>query len=89
MPEKRNLRRIHLQSGATDHMGRPLDGIFEVLIDEDDIVSQMERAYKNKSRMACNGPLVVTYQKASKAEAEFLIKGLAFGKPVAGAGVVE
>ncbi len=89
MANKRNLRRVHLQSGATDRMGRPLEGIFEVLIDEDDIVNQMERAFKNKSKMATDGPIVVTYLRASKAEADFLINGLAFGKPVKGAGVAK
>lgn len=81
---KRNLRRIHIQSGAQDRMNRPLDGIFEVLVDEDGIVSQMERAYNNKSGESRWGNLIVRYQKASKAEADFLVKGEAFGKPVKG-----
>lgn len=68
-------------------MSRPIDGVFEVLVDEDGIADQMERAYNNKSRVCCQGNLIVRYQPASKAEADFLVKGTAFGKQVEGAGV--
>jgi hypothetical protein len=78
--QKRNLRRVHLQSGASDRMGRPIDGMFSVFIDEDDLVEMMARASTNKTRRATSGPLVVEYQKATSAEADFLIKGEAFGK---------
>lgn len=80
----KNLRRIHIQSGASDRMGRPLDGVFEILLDEDEIVEQMERAYNNRSRQSKYGSAVVRYQPATKAEADFLVKGEAFGKKVPG-----
>lgn len=82
--EKRKLRRLSIQSGTTDKMGRPIEGLFEVLIDEDGLVDQMERAYKNRSHLCTVGNLLVRYKKATKAEADFLIKGEAFGKPVGG-----
>lgn len=69
---KRNLRRIHLQSGCTDRMRRPIDGLFEVLIDEDQIVEQMERATNNKSRQAWHGPLGIVYHPCTKAQADFI-----------------
>lgn len=79
---KRNLRRIHVQSGATDRMMRPIDGVFEVFLDDDDIVDQMSRASQNRSRMSSCGPVVIVYRPANKAQSDFIVKGEAFGKVV-------
>jgi len=74
MPEKRNLRRIHLQFGCTDRMNRRIEGLFEVLLDDDDIVRQMERAYNNKSHVCTDGPVVVVYHPCTKAQAEYVVE---------------
>lgn len=84
MSSKRNLRRVHVQSGATDRMTRPIDGIFTVFIDEDDLVDMMARAAENKSKRCCQGALIVEYQPANKATADFMINGEAFGKLMPG-----
>ena len=62
MNTKRNLRRIHVQSGCTDRMNRRIEGVFVVYIDVDDLVDQMERASNNVGRRSCEGALIVDYQ---------------------------
>jgi hypothetical protein len=73
MSEKRNLRRIHLQSGCTDRMNRRINGLFEVLLDDDGIVEQMTRAHNNKSRMCTDGPVIVVYHPCTQAQADYVV----------------
>jgi len=73
MANKRNLRRIHLQSGCTDRMRRSIDGLFEVLLDDDGIVELMEQASINKGRQSTCGPTVVIYHPCTKAQAEYIV----------------
>lgn len=61
-------------------MGRPIEGIFEVFVDEDILVQMMARASETKGRKSTWGAVTVQYRSASKAEAEFIINGQAFGK---------
>lgn len=70
----KNLKRITIQSGCTDRMMRPVEGIFEVLIDEDRINDQMMRAYEAGGHKSTWGAVTVRYQKATKGQADFLLK---------------
>lgn len=73
MPTKRNLKRITLQSGCKDRLMRNIEGIFEVLVDLDDVNDLMIGAAVNKSHVSSRGPVIVRYQKATKAQADELI----------------
>jgi len=68
----KGLRRIHLQAGCTDRMNRAIDGLIEVLIDEQKLVDQMEQATKNRGRTSRDGALVVVFHPCSKAEADYV-----------------
>lgn len=67
------LRRIHVQSGTGDKMGRPLNGVFEVFLDDQLIADMMARASVLKGRKTHWGPVTVKYTKARQAQAEFLV----------------
>lgn len=69
-----DLRSIHIQSGCTDGMNRPLDGLFQILLDEDVVARIMERAYGNKTKQARMGGVVVRYKAMTKAQAEYIVK---------------
>jgi len=68
------LRRVQLLTGCEDDMHRPLYGLFEVLINDEQLRRQMLRAYKNSGRKSTNGALVVRYQPATQAQAENMVK---------------
>lgn len=68
------LRAVRIQSGCTDGMNRPLDGLFEILLDEDVVARIMERAYGNKTKQARLGGVVVRYKSMTKAQAEYIVK---------------
>lgn len=74
MTEKKRLRRIHVQCGADDWMGRPTPGIFEIFIDEEMMVEQLEQAFKNGGRKAKAGALLAVFHPSSQAAAEFLVE---------------
>lgn len=71
---KRNLRRLHLQSGCTDRMHRPIPGLFEVLLDEDHLLEIMERASQNRSKTSSCGPIVVRFSGIPKAQADYVVQ---------------
>ena len=70
---KRNLRRLHLQSGCTDRMHRAISGLFEILLDDDQVVEIMERASQNRSKVSSCGPLVVRFSNIPKAQADYIV----------------
>lgn len=67
---------IWVLAGFENSIGQPVHGIFEVCILPEILRRQMEKASKNKSKQSWDGPVVVFYQKATEAQAQFLIKGL-------------
>jgi hypothetical protein len=68
------LERLRILSGCEDRLGRPIHGIFEILIHRGRLREQMEKAAKNKGRECWDGPLVVRFQDATKAQADFLVQ---------------
>lgn len=72
MSKRKELRRIHVQAGCTDRMGRVIGGVFVVYIDQTKMVEQMEQAYNNRSNKSCSGALVVEYQQASPGQAQWV-----------------
>lgn len=79
---KRNLVRLRVQSGVTLRHNRKIDGIFEIILDKDDIKLQMERASRNKSRESWCGAIGVRFQNATPEEADYLMRhGHLIGAP--------
>lgn len=71
---EKSLKRVTIQSGCKDRLMRPIEGIFEVLIDENRINDQMVRAFEAGGAKSTWGAVTVRYQKATKAQADFLVK---------------
>ncbi len=51
----RGMKRIDLRSSFPDRMGRPMPGLFEVLLDEDRLAQIAEQAYGNTTRRSTWG----------------------------------
>ena len=74
MTHRRNLKTIIVQSGSRDDRGLAIEGFFEVSLDMDHIREQMARAARNKSNLASDGPVVITYKSLAKAQADYLVE---------------
>lgn len=74
MSTRRQRERVKLLHGCEDDMGRPIHGLFEVLIDIESLRVQMNRARSNNSRTSTNGALIVNYQAMTEAQAKFFIE---------------
>lgn len=65
MSPKKSLKKIHVQSGVPDGLGREIQGLFTVLIDPRWLREQMERASKATGRRSKHGAVVVEFQQTS------------------------
>jgi hypothetical protein len=71
---QRTTERVKFLSQCDDRLGRITYGLFEVLIDTEELRRQMMRAVQNKGKESWDGALGVIYRPATKEQAEFVIE---------------
>ncbi len=67
------MKRIDLRSSFPDRMGRPMPGLFEVLVDEKRLALIAEKAYNNTTHRSTWGGLTVIFRHSSPGQAEYLV----------------
>ena len=66
------MRLLHVQSFCQDHMGRKINGVASLLIDDNKASRLLYEAYINKSKRAKSGPLVATFHPAPLEQANYV-----------------
>jgi hypothetical protein len=76
MTKRRNMRRIMVRCvcPSAGNVGPPIIGLFEVSVHIDGLHAQMRQASRNKSRISCDGALIVTYTDCGEARLAWALK---------------